>query len=554
LSRLPHEDPSLKVNATQKRLTGQLWLRAGAPVLLLAALTIVGALVIFWDLAKKQDQQFAVDSARLVESALEGRTRALSSTTMDFAFWNDAYRAISLRWNQTWIDENFFSAIADGIVVFREEGVVRNAWFAEINVETTPVAEAAARAAGTPNDLHGLATGVVALEMVRSGFALADGQLVQVSVAPVSWETEAERSRGRSHGSVDFVASVDVVSSDELTAMGQALGLSGLNFVGGIASSRDATIVEAPIRDHAGRLLGRLTWQNELPGTSGFVGQVWPIAFGLLLVGALAVLVARYLVARQLEALLTAEAAFESSRIKSEFIASMSHELRTPLNAIIGYSELLQEELDADTQREERARVDAGRIRAAAGNLLRLVNKVLAHARIDAGHEPIQVCAVDALQVLQEAIEVVGPLVRANGNTLHVSEVAADCRLMADPARLNQCLIHLLENAAKFTKNGEIKISIRRATENGRGVVSVEIRDTGIGIERADLARLFQPFAARSAGVDNSQGGAGLGLSITRKLCRAMGGDVTVMSEPGVGSAFKIELPAAAGASLRLVA
>jgi signal transduction histidine kinase len=374
-----------------------------------------------------------------------------------------------------------------------------------------------------------------------------------VSTAPISWETEAERLDGPLPGPVDYVASVDVVSAEDLAQMGEALGLGDLTFEPAGPQANDG-LVTLPVRDHAGAILGHLVWRNARPGMAGFIGQIWPITLGLLLVGALALLITRHLVARQIEALLHVEAALESSRVKSEFIATMSHELRTPLNAIIGYSELIQEELDDDTPREKAASKDAGRIQAAAGHLLRLINEILEHARLDAGAEPLHICETEASHIVAQVVSVIAPLARANGNTLNVNAGGCDTLVMADPVRLTQCLVNLVGNAAKFTKNGVIEIRTRAVSKDGRGYVSFDVSDTGIGIEKAALDKLFTPFTQADATIAHRYGGTGLGLSITCKLAQAMGGEVLVDSTPGQGSIFSIIVPAATGTSLRLVA
>jgi signal transduction histidine kinase len=309
-----------------------------------------------------------------------------------------------------------------------------------------------------------------------------------------------------------------------------------------------------PIRGGDGTLLGHLSWRDERPGTNGFARQVLPIVVGFLLLGVLALFVARFLVTRQLSAIAAANAALESSRAKSEFIATMSHELRTPLNAIIGYSELIQEELIDDGVDKERIRVDAGRILGAGKHLLNLVNDILQHSRIDAKGEAPNLEEVDVSGVLADVTDVVEPLAHANGNALVVSVDGDAAGVLADSKLLMQCLVNLAGNAAKFTRNGRIEMKARRESLGGENFVAFDVSDTGIGIESEAMARLFSPFQQANESITREYGGAGLGLSITRKLARSMGGDVSLTSTPGVGSKFTLVLPAVAIPSLRYAA
>ena len=243
---------------------------------------------------------------------------------------------------------------------------------------------------------------------------------------------------------------------------------------------------------------------------------------------------------KELEA---ARQAAESANVaKSQFLATMSHELRTPLNAIIGYSEMLIE--TAEERGAEEERQDLGRVHAAAHRLLALINDVLDLSKIEAGAMTPNADAVDVDALIAETVATVTPAASANGSAIVVeSEGLGEAN--TDGFKLSQCLLNLTANAAKFTKDGQIKLRARRLNQAGRDWLEFCVIDTGIGISPEAQARLFQPFVQADASTTRAYGGTGLGLAITRRLARMLGGDVTVQSTLGQGSAFTLRIPAA---------
>lgn len=233
-----------------------------------------------------------------------------------------------------------------------------------------------------------------------------------------------------------------------------------------------------------------------------------------------------------------------ANRAKSIFLANMSHELRTPLNAIIGYSEIVEEDLSSGDIRA--CAGDLSRIRSSAAHLLTLINEVLDLSRIEAGKLELNMKDVAVDAILQVALETARPLATRNGTKCSLEIGAGVGVVRADEVRLKQCLLNLLSNAAKFTKDGAILLRARVCTlGGGRPGVAIDVCDTGKGIAPEDLARLFQPFVQADTSHTRPHDGAGLGLVITRRLARAMGGDVAGSSKVGVGSTFTLFLPVA---------
>src|SRR4029450_6516066 len=231
------------------------------------------------------------------------------------------------------------------------------------------------------------------------------------------------------------------------------------------------------------------------------------------------------------------------SLTKSAFLTSMSHELRTPLNAIIGLTEMMV--TNAARFGTEKAQEPLKRVHRAGAHLLGLINQVLDLSKIEAGKLELSPETVTLAPLLEDVIGTARQLAEQNKNRLSL-EVAENLgRLTVDPMRLRQILLNLLSNACKFTKQGEVTLRVRRVVD-GQNWVEMAVADTGIGMTPEQQAKLFEEFSQADSSTARRHRGARLGLAITRKLSRMMGGDVTVISESGKGSVFTLRLPASA--------
>ena len=237
------------------------------------------------------------------------------------------------------------------------------------------------------------------------------------------------------------------------------------------------------------------------------------------------------------------KAAFIANQAKSEFLANMSHELRTPMNAIIGYSEILIEE--AEELEPQDFVNDLEKILSSGRHLLDLINGVLDLSKIEAGKMTFYVENVSLKDLFEKVSATAAPLAQKNNNQF-ICELPSifDGYIRSDSTKIRQALINLIGNACKFTENGTVRLSSEVKSDSyGIAWVSFKVSDTGIGMTEEQLQKLFKDFSQADASTTRRYGGTGLGLALSRKLSRLMGGDITVESSPGEGSTFTMTLP-----------
>jgi signal transduction histidine kinase len=231
----------------------------------------------------------------------------------------------------------------------------------------------------------------------------------------------------------------------------------------------------------------------------------------------------------------------KANRAKSIFLAKMSHELRTPLNAVIGFSEILLDDVELDGK-NSRKKADLERINSAGKHLLSLVTDVLDLSKIESNHIDLKIQKFDLNEMVREVVATVEPMVTEHKNKL-VVKCPVDLGIVStDQTKLRQAALNLLSNAAKFTQDGTVTLTVQRRRRQAGDWIEIQVQDTGIGIAEADVGRLFQNFGQANRSTSSKYGGTGLGLALSQKLCALMGGGISVKSEVGQGSSFTIRV------------
>ncbi len=246
------------------------------------------------------------------------------------------------------------------------------------------------------------------------------------------------------------------------------------------------------------------------------------------------------------------DAAEAANRAKSEFLANMSHEIRTPMTAIIGYAELLETGEIEDERKAEFISV----IRRNGEHLLHIINDVLDLSRVEAGRMTIDEAAALLPDLLRDSVFLMSARAEQKGVALGlVYNSPIPETILTDPTRFRQILMNMVGNAIKFTERGSVAVEVELDVTDGAEILTIDVIDTGHGIQPQDAERLFLPFEQADASSTRRFGGSGLGLAISRRFAELLGGDVYLVdSQPGAGSRFRFQLPVQAPGGLRLVA
>jgi signal transduction histidine kinase len=239
---------------------------------------------------------------------------------------------------------------------------------------------------------------------------------------------------------------------------------------------------------------------------------------------------------------LAQEVAELANKSKAHYLATISHDLRTPMNAVIGYTQLIADELYGPVTPLQREHLE--RISASGKHLLRLVEQILSHARIEASEETVELSDVELTVLLEQTVALVRPLAQQKGRHIRTEGAAQPLRLRTDPGKVHQILVNLLGNALKFSDGGDVVLTTRTEGVGASLRVSFAVSDTGMGLAPEHTARIFEPFWRVDSTMVREREGTGLGLSVARQLARLLGGDVVVgASELERGSTFVLSLP-----------
>jgi signal transduction histidine kinase len=553
VSEVVKPSPFLKGWASISALFDRLVLsRVGLPVLGLIALIGIAGFWLLGDIARDQDATNVATTQRFVEQAVQSEVDANTSISTEYSLWDDAYVNITLKNDMDWAETNFFSINSSAIFVIRPDAEADDVLrFAYVD----PKVEASRNAL----QAFAITLPVVRKEKSRSvaskayskvfanGLVRINGKLASMAVQPLKPSPENHDELFAPTHALDYVIVITFVTPTFVEATQRTFGLEGLemnvfaeNNVN--PSALDAGKIAFTLRDMNDVVVGRLAWTNSQPGSSAFSSRIGPIVAMLLIVGILTILVTQQIVSSQMRLIeLARQAAEDGSKAKSSFLANVSHELRTPLNAIIGFAEIIDE--DATYAGNETTSKDARKVANSAQHLLGLINDLLDHSKIEAGKMDMDPTLTPLHPLITGVAEVLESHVAKNNSQLIVRCDPLIGDAIIDGMRLKQCLLNLVSNAAKFTKDGSVTVSARPVEHEGTPFIRITVKDTGIGMNAATLAKLFTPFVQANESTAKNYGGTGLGLVITRRLCEAMGGSVSVESVEGQGSTFTMLVP-----------
>jgi PAS domain S-box-containing protein len=496
---------------------------------------VVGMFVIYHDISELQRQK------RYYESLLESSPSAIVTLDLDskVTSWNPAAERLFGYRHDEAIDQNIDDLVASRDDIRQEaEAMTREGATAGETHRVTrrtrkdgslvDVDAVGARidVGGEPVGLYAIYSDVSELQQQRryyeALFELSPAAILTVDadVNVTSWNPAAEKMFGYS------AAEAIGRNADELVANDPHLRAEAL---------------DADEQVAAGEHINLVTRRTRKDGT--FV-DVQLLAAPIVLGGEQVGMYALYHDIRELQrARREAEAATQA---KSAFLATMSHEIRTPMNAVIGMTELL---LGTELDAEQRSFADV--IRTSGEALLSVINDILDFSKIEAGRLDLELQPFDLRECVESAMELVAPT--ASDKALDLAYVLAPATpeaLVGDAARLRQILLNLLNNAVKFTEEGEIVVTVDAEApahddgSRGRYLVHFSVRDTGIGIPPDRVETLFESFTQIDASTTRRYGGTGLGLAISRRLTEAMGGDIRVESRVGEGSTFHFTIAA----------
>jgi signal transduction histidine kinase len=525
--------------------------RVGWPVLALIALIGVVGLLLLGDIAHDQDATYEATTKRFVEQAVAGEIKANADISTEYSLWDDAYINITLENNMAWAETNFFSVNSSAIFVMRPDAqpyqAVRFTYIDPKVISSQSALEAFVKQHPLSRKEKSRSLASTTYNKVLSnGLVRIDGRLASVAVQPLKPSPENHEKLFVKNHSLDYVVVITFLASTFVEQTERTFGLEGFK----LALVNDTGLSAVPAKGKIAILLrdlnnipvASLSWTNTRPGSSAFSNRIIPITLMLLIVGFLTILVTQRIVSNQTRLIeLARQAAEDGSKAKSSFLANVSHELRTPLNAIIGFAEIIDE--DATYAGNETTSKDARKVANSAQHLLSLINDLLDHSKIEAGKMDIDPTLTPLQPLVAGVAEVLQSHVAKNNSKLIVRCDPLIGEAIVDGMRLKQCLLNLVSNAAKFTKDGTVTISARPVNQEHVPFIRFTVKDTGIGMSEATLVKLFTPFVQANETTAKHYGGTGLGLVITRRLCEAMGGTINVESVEGKGSTFTMLVP-----------
>jgi signal transduction histidine kinase/FixJ family two-component response regulator len=514
---------------------------------------------------RQVDASSVAREQQLVDNGIQARTEEIAAGVVPQVVWDDAVTHLDNKFDTSWAADNigtFLNSVAGfeaSFVLDSEERPI----FASLGGEATAIdsytpfigeagplvgavrlSEAGRRVAKTDTSTNvALTDPIQAMATVR-----VDGRPYVLVASLVQPDFGRAQPRGLR---APIVVTALALDETFLNTFGNRYLLADLELLDSdhpVGSDK----AHVSLKNARGAEVGVLAWKPELSG------RAVRFLVGLPLFGFIAILaaVALFLYWRNVRATrelmhnqgelenslrdltLARDQAQAGSMAKTQFLASMSHEIRTPLNGILGMAQAL-----SVSTREQDTREKVQILTSSGETLLVILNDLLDMSKIEAGKLEIAAVDQDLLATISSIEELFRPLASAKGLQFRLDSRVHHSTLKFDATRLSQCVSNLVSNAIKFTGAGEVCAAVEtRDTDAGRVAIHVTVRDSGIGMSADVLDKLFSPFTQADASTTRMFGGTGLGLVITRRLARLMGGDVVAESSPGAGSVFRLTI------------
>ncbi len=530
------------------------------PISILGVAVVALILLLVVIAANSQNRLAIRSDQHLASSALRVQSEQLGGVVRDYTFWNDAAKNLVVELDPIWADDNVGAWANENLgmdatlvvgasdlrpIFGSVDGETQDSdLVSRFSPELAQIVAAARDAVGVPGEVPGVA----------SSYLEFDGAPAMASAAILKWEDD--RPIPLRNGASVALVFVRRIDDGMLQRFGELYLLPGMKLTPASAEAPDSI----PLRSVADRVIARLAWTGNRPGTALVRELAFPLLGIAILAVALMVLIVRRArqsteelarshdqLAAQTRALQASTAALQlalaeaarANAAKSDFLARMSHELRTPLNAILGFSEIISMEMYG-AHSDPRYR-DYGRMIHESGDHLRsLINDILDLAKIEAGRFELAEGPTNLGPIIEQCLGLLAPRIEAKG--LRVTYRPTAVRLIADTRAIKQILLNLLSNAVKFTGDGgEIAVSV---SEGPSGIV-LSVSDTGCGMTRQELERVFQMFGQARVNLSRDAEGSGLGLNIAKGLVEMHGGTLTVESEVGVGTTATVRFDSA---------
>lgn len=524
--------------AISRKKTEEIYQKLSRPFWLLLLVCFLSIITLVAFTTYSQNQSAIDSSVHLANAVLKAHEGELKALTIEYSYWDQAVEKIVEERDVSWANNNIGGSLYEASDIVASYALDENdeLIFGQVEGVRSTINPLGQYTGGLEILLKRARSGdPTSIPIIHTGYLESEGviYLTSTSVFTTYLEENDEEIRQQTRSVLIFLKSLD---KEHLAKTSSDYLLNNLGWVKG-GHRTDASL---PIVSPDNTSLATLVWQPDVPGNKslpvlliGIVGTFLVMAITTYFFLKRARMFA-YLITR------SKDRAIEANTAKTEFLANMSHELRTPLNAIIGFSDILKSEIFGPIGNKKYGEY-AGDISDAGGHLLTLINEVLDLAKIEAGQRELVSEEVDINYILRSTTKFVSEKVKDKEINLKLELDENIPTFSSDQQALRQIILNLLSNAVKFTPKGGSVTCRSRYTDGNK--VSLSISDTGIGIPENEIKKVMQPFGQALDGRKQDNEGTGLGLPISSKLTKLLGGKFSLTSELAVGTRAKITFP-----------